>query len=1224
MRRRFRRKEPRTDTESAQAFVAKCDSLEIAARCAALSLEPANAEHRDYLSTLAGASLSQPGSASVEASWTDLIAASAALYQGPSRWDPHECLWTEPQAFFDGEHAVFSGGSALNRFCLDQVLRSIFLGDKVGDRTLRADLGRVATAVLRLSSHLVNASGVGRYARAPGRETKLPFLPSHAHLQRLVSAVDTTTAELEGIIGMSASNLSALTFDMEGDKPSPFSSGEPGFERFPIIRSGERFVIVSPMDLTIALRHALIAKSMRRTFRNQLANRLKAEAQTAVAFAAELMSWSILGSSEAEGFAQLVFQFDSDKAAVATIVHDDLSDYNPGAPEAPWRSQSLQEAFRGAVVQGEFEALVKAGFNEVLHLVVLAGTGRPAVFGISKGVSPGGQPVLMFGNEELETIAMSGLDSMELWEFALAGDRLRETCAVHVFDPIDEFSAWKAHDNSFYLGDERRPTALLFDGSYGRAIRERVAAERDRHPAQTPDGPTVEVARLHDDPAIPIYVVLNDLLGGGARVRQLVEGGPVPVWVSSSPDMPDHARPLAVDLVSCLAYWMWQFASKLPSFTAALQHPFLPLNVHIEDADAWDGDGFAPPGPVASTEIDETGVTVVIGRGMPGALEHADNRGERELMRVVLSQLDEIAASAGADKLGSGGIAAALDQVAPLGPKKKLNVFRLTTEAALTPVSASARSLRDARFEPLLDELGPVLVEQLSLQKGQIPPSLHEDVYKIAVAHHFQELEDLVATLNSEGLLEDLVTRCEALLNSDAMARYTFAARAACFGETKLITDLREELPRAANSAIATRFLIEYCAARPPAGVRPVSTGIIDEALAVASQIVNFGFAGDIVHFNLGQMDLSILGSGRLGQNRDASYYAGQQAFMDAAVPSYAREAKRRYSEAWNRAPGDRPAFADEFDRAAVAEWGVSITDLIALQVELTLMALPASFIVIRRQEVIDRLATALTWDSSKVERGIDMQSLGPRHPFSEPDPPFRRSDVYPWRFNRLLSYIRRPLLIREGAEGQELIWGGRQVEVSAKYLLDLVTSERLDARSRPMRRLMSRLRQEETREFVAAVAGLCQRLEIPAREHVRKVGGRRLRRRNGQDLGDIDVLAFDSSRRIIHALECKDLAGARTPAELANELEETFSREGSGRSAADTHLERTQWIVENLSTVLGFLGLNEVDGWRVQGRIVVDTEVLSPHVYNCRLPVSTYESLAEDLCSPQAPHWQS
>jgi hypothetical protein len=253
-------------------------------------------------------------------------------------------------------------------------------------------------------------------------------------------------------------------------------------------------------------------------------------------------------------------------------------------------------------------------------------------------------------------------------------------------------------------------------------------------------------------------------------------------------------------------------------------------------------------------------------------------------------------------------------------------------------------------------------------------------------------------------------------------------------------------------------------------------------------------------------------------------------------------------------------------------------------------------------------LADELGWSMGRVQDAITLHVLAPRESFLPAPPGFTNTELWPWRFNRNLSYMRRPLLRRPSSGGDEYVWGLRQPERAGRYLFDLIFTERLRARSAPMKNLMTRLRQHETKAFVSRVADVLRASGIPVDTNVKKVAGERMRRANNQDIADVDVLAADPQSLVIYAFECKDLAGARTPAELHNELSQTFSGDTTRGSAALRQLERVAWLRDRVPQTLLHLGISSTSTtWTIEGAIVTDIHVLSPYVAECPLPVTAF-----------------
>jgi hypothetical protein len=122
--------------------------------------------------------------------------------------------------------------------------------------------------------------------------------------------------------------------------------------------------------------------------------------------------------------------------------------------------------------------------------------------------------------------------------------------------------------------------------------------------------------------------------------------------------------------------------------------------------------------------------------------------------------------------------------------------------------------------------------------------------------------------------------------------------------------------------------------------------------------------------------------------------------------------------------------------------------------------------------------------------------------------------DTYPWRFSRERSSLRRPLFARPTEGDLEIVWGPRSVYRCSNYLLGQIASARLKAKSVEMKRYIASVRHVQNDDFNREVAGLYRRAGYDVRENVRRIGTLRLRRLNGQDIGDIDVLVVSTTRR--------------------------------------------------------------------------------------------------------------
>lgn len=230
---------------------------------------------------------------------------------------------------------------------------------------------------------------------------------------------------------------------------------------------------------------------------------------------------------------------------------------------------------------------------------------------------------------------------------------------------------------------------------------------------------------------------------------------------------------------------------------------------------------------------------------------------------------------------------------------------------------------------------------------------------------------------------------------------------------------------------------------------------------------------------------------------------------------------------------------------------------------------------------------------------------------------------MYPWRFDRRLSYSHRPLVVRDRDGDEEIIWGTRHVFAASRYFFGLCTSGRLQAETLELKRAMSARRGAEAREFNDRVAARLAELPgVLVKTRVTKFGRTKIEKARGQLISDIDVLVLDRRRRQVVLIETKDLAVARTPAELAHELRELYRGEDGGTSAVARLLEVVAWVQARRPLVLESLGLPTKDAkrWRVRPLVVVDQELLTPYLFEVSVPTVSYRALSERVASGRPP----
>jgi hypothetical protein len=731
------------------------------------------------------------------------------------------------------------------------------------------------------------------------------------------------------------------------------------------------------------------------------------------------------------------------------------------------------------------------------------------------------------------------------------------------------------------------------------------------------------VTLAHDDPAIPIYITPASV--ESETVEVLLEGLPKKIWIVSAPpaEAANSLRTTRFEFVDAIAYWLWQCTESLTHIIAKILVPRdqITLRIGLTELEGWETPLNSNNKPMEIQADLTTGtIDITFSPSIHKLMSRADNSGEREMLQSILRAFRPLLPDSEQAALSDESITDIVDLHAPLGIKKKIIALNLTAKPELDPRKLPPfRKIQPADITELLDDLGDHLLNERALPIGKVPDDKRTAIInQKIVPFYFRQLELLVSSLNPEGLLERLIAQHESIVREVASHQLTIPTRLACFStEAGIVEKLRKEDPERTMAGTAARFIIEYVTTRPPRGLRPTSVSVYDRLQALASQIINYGFESDIIHFGLADIKMSMLPSGRLGFERD-QYVNAFESYQPALARGDIARASRSFKGYWKERERieDEPELAKRIDAASRIEFGLSITEImdffrtsveIGRETDPTVGRLP-------RRDFIERIAKSLQWRKGRIDQALALLSVTPRDNYFSPEPPHKIEDVYPWRFNRSLSYIRRPFLIRADKGQTEVLWGIRNLFNAATYLVRLCSGGRLKAQTLEMRQVLGEVIHGRGEDFNDLVADLFDSQEnLIVRRRVKKIGSVRIVA-HGNDLGDIDVLVADLTSRVLRCAECKDLALARTPFEMAREMDNLFRGQGDRPSIVERHQKRTNWIREHLTLVLDWLKVEPTEGWKVEPLIVVDQELLTSYLRASPIRVISLEELRRAL----------
>jgi len=1147
----------------------------------------------------------------------------ATIEQGE---DPYPGTFIEEVPFYGGGYAVFPGLTSGATYVF-KTLCNCFFQQRHSFMPFVADLQALIKGTLALSDTIANRAGLDRTVEPVSAPHETIVVPDAYHLSSLKKAVTIELSDMESFYGTGPGGHPAwepLACPLGTFGVSSFGGDSGPLLLTPIVQVGSSFIVSCPEALLSALNHHLVRIAIESGEDKWLATAYR-NAVTASVQKSFLMldcmplNWEPSDTDVVPGTNECLVACDTDKLIFTIVATDDLEHFDVASVVGSLHDQqplvnSLENRFR------KVESLLYREMpwvNGLLCLFIFEGVGQSHAIGFGNV----GAACLfqVFPASDFETLAtLEAGDPLSLWRFARDSSRIRETTFIQAACVLDEFGLYRSRQYGYYVDDQHRPNFIGVIPDFSATLRREVVSKRDWHPVPHWGGKsTIMVTTLHGTPKIPIYI--PDPLWGD-QATAFVENLPFPLWVIAPENSRESQQHKAyAELINALAYWMWQcqsfFDANFPR--SAPQTPVV-VRLNLGSKEEWrqQSPEFAVGSPNALFHIEtnhaSNEVRLDLLPGSSAIFRTADNEGERQMLRGALTGLRALFG------LEAAITEAQIDEVilerAPRGQKKMLLILDANQNPALDPRDIPRfHPIPQGDIDAVLDRIGDFLTQDQHLEIGPIRKEDRNRVLRDVVSFCFSQLEDYVRSMSSEGLLEYLLERNEAAVRADADLKLQMPTRLACFAEVgDVVEKIKEEMARVVQSSLAGRFLVEYVAAQPPSGMRRISLLAYSEMRALVEHIITFGMSSDAVHYNLTDLDLAILPSGRLGRS-EQQFRTAQEAHVTQVTAERIAGVASRFDQYWrdpNRPHGSEPDLVQKLNRASEAEFGLPMTDLGSFLRAVRRTGIEHGHGIARMplDRLSDSVASHLNWEPDKVAAAIRLFSLAERPSYLTPVDLYPKVDLYPWRYNRGPAYLRRPIVLRTVNGETEALWGNRHAELALDNLLSLCLNGQLKAHSLEMRQLIGSLRHEQGERFNDRVAELLGvHTDLTVRRRVKKVGTFRL-----GNLGDIDVLVGRVTDLRLFVIECKDFSASRTPHELRGEIEEFVQGIEGKKSIVERHQARTKWVEEHLVETVQFLQLAPQGNWKVYPLIVVDEPMMSARLLSLNIPLLTVRQIEE------------
>lgn len=527
-------------------------------------------------------------------------------------------------------------------------------------------------------------------------------------------------------------------------------------------------------------------------------------------------------------------------------------------------------------------------------------------------------------------------------------------------------------------------------------------------------------------------------------------------------------------------------------------------------------------------------------------------------------------------------------------PKEKQTFFSLDyiKYPYFKPINIKVnRVINENDINNILDEVGEYIISLGRWKYGIISNEERKEVSHLVVGYLYGKLEKLIEQYNPIGFLETLYKDLEKCIFDILLFQERQYHDILCYPEKK------KELWNVFNDnqriSRALKFLCEYVAAKPPNGNIILGESEYEYLIAICSLIIEWAYNNDLFIYEMFNTPIEILKSGRVGLKK-CEYEKLGRSMLNARMNEFNYNSMQK----WNELIIKSQLVFDELNKAFEAENGFSYNELFKVCNQIIIIGNEQISDVKKYnyENLLNEIHNGLLdINKEKIINIISYVSLTERENYLVPPKGFSKIDIFPWRFNRSLSFTRRPIIIRK----DEVIWGNRNIFHMLMFTLDLIEQGKMKAKSREMIQYLSQINNLRGKAFNDSVYNILKSYsELIVEKNLTKINGKKIVDEQNQVLGDIDILYINKNKKIIVVGETKDFKLSKSPYEIYNEYLNMFVDRESRKSFSTKLRRRMEWIQNNIEDVKEHFGLIGKD-WNVYRTFIVNEHLISKDVFS-------------------------
>ena len=810
-------------------------------------------------------------------------------------------------------------------------------------------------------------------------------------------------------------------------------------------------------------------------------------------------------------------------------------------------------------------------------------------FKLSTSDQPNSDYLLLFSAFDfLQLVQTEKWDSMSLVRFVRTFET-KQYLNTPYNQIIDIYSIYKHYGESFYISEEAVPTFLQIEPNDGCHLIFESKEQLNFHGTLISiNGQYAHIPVKRDMDYADIYMPV-----GSHITAKSCESYTIPIWARCSQSEKKGLNPSSIidTVITAIVFWMDAMKPSINDLLTKQYKETVEIEVCFDDDVLSDKElhselALSKSAGMLTVAKGEIGVTVYMDRDFILSFMGSNNTGERTMMAKIIKELLN---------LDDTKVWEIIDKRIPLGRAKMI----LMTEVSNNPMAFPLWLHSPIYIHPATSQLLLDMFPKWMIEQGHIITKLNSKQEKVDFLHVgvdvlLEKLAERIKRYDTKSLLNMLIDNHETLIYRREHNKVLQPAQILCFGDSSnKRKEFFEDEKRLTESGLATRALIEYLAAtQNETGKDQPGSDDVECLLAIMNEIIGIGGICDAIHLDVANHNIEMLDSGRYCIN-DEDFNDNIVGFANArsaetvnqCLEDFGNKMERQAIHEVKELTAEKDEEHIKIDEAFEADWGITYSNILQFLYSCHLVAFKqqTSIIEIAERDLISeiiKLCPEITFDVA--EKCLNRLSLDKREDYLLPPAGIEVRDIFPWVYNRELSYLRRPIVRYRQFDGQvQCIFGFRSCLLAGLQLIDLLYSGRLRYVGEKLSTLLGQFEAQKGRVFNEEVRNMLQQIpSLTVWSHdisIKPQGNLNVNTEN-VNYGDIDVLAFDSKNNILYSIECKNTNSAKNVKEMKTEMDEYLGRgenikKDHKKALVLKHLRRHKWIVNNLEQVKNFIG---------------------------------------------------